>query len=312
MFIRILLFIIIGVLSYLIVDYAMKINLITKINKYVKMKNEKYYEEMLKNYEKTKKLKIKTKLNIFHKINISLERAGISSNLFINPITILILSLICFIITYILAFNFFEIVFLSIIISLPCLLIPMVIINFIGNYKNSKIEKIFLNVLLQLKNYTKINNDIIYAMQQIETIEPLQSYINIFLIEINSGIKFEKAISNFKEKIKIKTFKDFLSNLEYCYLYGGSFTVLIDKSYKLISEIQNEKNIRNQETKSARMVLFILIFLNIFVYITNIKNNHDNYIIMQKSIVGNIILYWNFISMWLLIVLASKVKKLDY
>ena len=176
----------------------------------------------------------------------------------------------------------------------------------------SIIEKIFLNVLLQLKNYTKINNDIIYAMQQIETIEPLQSYINIFLIEINSGIKFEKAISNLKEKIKIQTYKDFLSNLEYCYLYGGSFTVLIDKSYKLISEIQNEKNIRNQETKSARMVLFILIFLNIFVYITNIKNNHDNYIIMQKSIVGNIILYWNFISMWLLILLASKVKKLDY
>ena len=312
MFIRILLFIIIGVLSYMIVDYAMKINLIAKINKYVKMKNERYYEEMLKNYEKTKKLKIKTKLNIIHKINVSLERAVISGNLFINPITILILSLICFIITYILAFNFFEIVFLSMSISLPCLLIPMVIINFIGNYKNSKIEKIFLNVLLQLKNYTKINNDIIYAMQQIETIEPLQSYINIFLIEINSGIKFEKAISNLKEKIKIQTYKDFLSNLEYCYLYGGSFTVLIDKSYKLISEIQNEKNIRNQETKSARMVLFILIFLNIFVYITNIKNNHDNYIIMQKSIVGNIILYWNFISMWLLILLASKVKKLDY
>ena len=43
---------------------------------------------------------------------------------------------------------------------------------------------------------------------------------------------------NFKEKIDIVLFKSFLSNLEHCYLYGGSFTELIDKSYKMIEEIQ--------------------------------------------------------------------------
>ena len=175
-----------------------------------------------------------------------------------------------------------------------------------------KIEKIFPNFFLQLKNYTRINNDIVYALREIQTIEPLQTYINTFLIEINSGIKFEKAIQNLKEKIDIEIFRNFFSNLEYCYLYGGSFTELIDKSYKMISEIQKEKNTRIQETKSARMVLFILIFLNLFVYISNIKNNPENYMIMQKTLIGNVILYWNFISIWLLMLLANKVKKLDY
>lgn len=312
MFIKVLLFISVGILSYLVIDYIIQINLMSKINKYIKDKNEKYYEELLKYYEKNKKMKVKTKLNIFQKINVALDRAGISKSLLINPITIFVLSIICFVLVYFLTFKFFKVVFLSLIISFPCLIIPMGVINFICNYKNEKIEKIFLNFLLQLKNYTKINNDIVYAMQQIETIEPLQSYINVFLIEINSGIKFEKAIANLKEKINVEVFKDFLSNLEYCYLYGGSFTDLIDKSYKLISEIQTEKNNRIQETKSARMVLFILMFLDIFVYITNIRNDYENYLIMQKSLIGNFILYWNFISLWLLVILASKVKKLDY
>ena len=115
-----------------------------------------------------------------------------------------------------------------------------------------------------------------------------------------------------KEKIKIEVFKDFLTNVEHCYLYGGNFTELISKSYQTIVEIQTEKNNRIEETKSARLVLFILIFLDFFIYITNIKNNRENYLIMQESIIGNLILYWNFISMWLLLFLANRVKKLDY
>ncbi len=312
MFIKILLLLLLTLLSYLIVEYLIDFKILSKMNKYVKDKNDKYYDELLKYYDKNKKINLKVKLNIIHKINIALDKAGLVRNIVINPITIILLSLLCVFFAYLWAFNFFKIVILSLIVSLPFGIIPMAIINYIGEYKTKKIEKIFLNFLLQLKNYTKINNDIIFAMQQVEVLEPLQSYINIFLIEVNSGIKFEKAIENLKEKISIGVFKNFLSNLEHCYLYGGSFTDLIDKSYKIISEIQTEKNNRIQETKSARIALYILMFLNIFVYITNIKNNYENYIIMQKTIIGNFILYWNFISLWILLLLANRVKKLDY
>lgn len=312
MFLKLILFLLIMFDSYLIIQKIIDTNLLKRINKYLNEKNEKYYEELLKYYEKNKKIKLKSKINIFHKINIKLDKAGIKRNLVINPITIIALSFICFVIVYLLAFSFFKIITLSLIVSIPSILLPFVIINFVASYKSQKIEKIFPNFLLQLKNYTRINNDIIYAMQEVQTIEPLQSYINTFLIEINSGIKFEKAIQNLKEKIDIEIFRNFFSNLEHCYLYGGSFTELIDKSYKMINEIQKEKDARIQETKSARLVLFVLIFLDLFIYMTNIKNNYENYMIMQKTFVGNAILYWNFISIWLLVLLANKVKKLDY
>ena len=46
-------------------------------------------------------------------------------------------------------------------------------------------------------------------------------------------------------------------------------------------------------------------------YFSFIGNNKENYMIMQKSIVGKLILYWNFISMWLLVFLSQKVKEVD-
>lgn len=312
MIINLAMFFVITIISYILVEDVLKNSIPKKIYKYINEKNEKYYTELLKYYEKNKKIKIKNKLNIFNKINLKLDKAGIKSNLIINPITVFFSCVMFFFISYILVFDFLKLVLLSVLIAIPFSFIPIIILNLICNYKTEKIEKIFPNFLVQLKNYTKINNDIVSAIKEIKTIEPLQTYINTFSIEINSGIKFENAIENLKEKIEIEVFKNFFENLEYCYLYGGDYTKLIDKSYKIINEIQKEKNIRIQETKSARLVLYILILLNLFVYVTNIKNNYENYLIMQKTLLGNFILYWNFISIWILIILANNVKKFDY
>lgn len=309
---KLLLFISILLMSYELSKKLMRKNVLSKINYYLMEKNEKYYEELLKYYEKNKKVKITTNLNCFHKTNILIERAGIKRSILINPITIFCVSIFLIIFMYIIAFNFFKIILLSIIVSLPAALVPFIILHHIANMKEEQIEKILLNFLLQLKNYTKISNDIVSAFKQVVTIEPLQGYIKTFLIELNSGIKFEMAMENLKEKITIERLKIFLSNIQHCYLYGGSFSELIEKNYNMIKVIQKEKIARIRETKSARTVLIILIFLNLFVYITFIRNNYENYKIMQGSIIGNLILYWNFITIWFLMFLSNRVKKLDY
>lgn len=312
MFWNIVLFVLIASSIYLIILKVKEEKLLLKINKYAKEKNEKYYEDFIKKYEKSKKIKIVEKLNLIYKLNLLIDKTGLKRGLLINPIAIILYGFICFVIAYKLSFDFFKIISLSLIISVPCVCIPIFLLNYITMYKEEKLEKVFLNFLLQIKNYTKINNDITIAFKEVETIEPLQSYINKFNVEINSGVKFETAIEHIKEKINIKKIKEFFSNVQYCYLYGGNFSELIDKNYKKISELQKEKVKRAEETKGARMVLIILGALNLFVYITYIKSNYDNYLIMQRSAFGMAILYWNFISMWLLVWMSTKVKKLDY
>ena len=133
-----------------------------------------------------------------------------------------------------------------------------------------------------------------------------------FLIEINRGVKFEIAMEHLKEKIHIKSFLDLLNNIQYCYLYGGNFSELISKNYQTIDELKKEKESRIQETRGARLVLLILIALDLFVYFTFINGNSENYKLMKSTFLGNAILYWNFISMWLLVLLSNNVKKLDY
>lgn len=307
-----LLFIMILTLSYQIVGYILENRLLEKVNKYINLKNEIYYKEFLKNYEKSKKVKLADKLNFKYKISLLIERANIEQGVLINPITLIMCGITFMLLVYFCSYNIFKLHGIALIISIPCVMIPFVFLNAVAEYKSQKTEKVFLNFLLQLKNYTRISNDVIGAFQNIETVEPLQSYIKKFNIEINSGIKFEIAIEHLKEKISITKFKEFFTNVQYCYLYGGNLSTLIDKSYKSISEIQKEKIKRFEETRSARLVLVILILMNLLVYITYVKNNSDNYLIMKNSMLGRGILYWNFISIWFLVILSNKVKKLDY
>lgn len=312
MILNIVLFSLICTSCYLIAEILISKNIDKKISKYLKHKSDKYYEDLIKYYEKNKKVKILSKLNILHKINILIDKAGLQRGILLNPITVILLSIFIFAICYLLVFKSFKIILLSVIISAPSILLPTFILSMISEIKSQKIEKVMLNFLLQLKNYTKINNDIVYAFKEVKTIEPLQSYVKKFLVEINSGIKFEKAIENIKEKITFKKFQEVFTNMQYCYLHGGDFANLISKNYKMLSDVQKEKSAREQETMGARIVLIILILLDLFIYFTFIKNNNENYLIMTGSFFGNLILYWNFISIWLLMFLIHKVKKLDY
>ena len=308
---NIVLLILIFIICYQYANKIVEEKLVVKLSKYIALKNEKYHQEVIKQYDKNKKIKIVTKINIFHKISVLIDRVGLTQNLIINPMTIIVLCFISGIIFYLISLRIFDLFLLSCVVAIPLSLVPIIILKMIAEYNDDKIEKIIPNFLLQLKNYTQIENDIVYAIKETKTIEPLQSYINKFLIEINSGIKFENAIDNLNEKIRITELEKFFNNLKSCYISGGSFAELINKSYYMISRIQKEKIARKEETKGARMVLFVLVLLDLFVYFTFVNNNKENYMIMQKSILGNLILYWNFISMWLLLCLSQKVKEVD-
>ncbi len=308
----ILLFLSLAFLSYAIAKKIIDKNVFHKINQYLLEKDEKYYEELLKYYEKNKKVKLTTKLNLFHRIHVLIDRTSWKRSIILNPITLIIFSIACLVGSYSIIKNILEIPFLSFLVSLPSVAFPFLFLSFVANYQEEKIEKILLNFLLQLKNYTKINNDIIYAFQEVKVMEPLKSYIDKFLLEVHSGVRIETAMEHLKEKIHIQSFRTLLNHMQHCYLYGGNFSELIDKNYESIAEMQKEKAKRVQETRGARLVLIILIILDLFVYFTFINNNYENYKIMRDSLFGNVILYWNFISMWLLIMLSYHVKKLDY
>ena len=75
MLINVILFLMIGISCYLITDLLISKKINEKISKYLKYKNEKYFEELIRQNEKKQKIKITTKINIIQKINVLIEKA---------------------------------------------------------------------------------------------------------------------------------------------------------------------------------------------------------------------------------------------
>lgn len=316
-FCKVILFFTTAFFSFVLVSRGFKRQYLKKISENIRIINEEYLHEMTRRKEKHKKLKIKKTRNLIHRINILIDRAGIRANnllWFVNASFILFVCLCSSLLVYFIFNHFFKVISVSFIMAVPGFLLPLILLEFLAQKKEDAIEKILGIYLLQLKNNTKIHNNIIEAFKAVENncIEPLKTFTKQFLVEVNSGISVETALENFKEKVNITRFKLFLTNIQYCYTYGGSFTELLDKTHQLISEIEKEKKNRVQETRSARWVLLILIGLDLFLYFNFIKAQPTYMNIMRSTFWGQIILNVNFLSIWLLLWLSHAVKRLDY
>jgi Flp pilus assembly protein TadB len=314
---QIFLFFSVTFLSFVLADRALNRQYFRKISDNIRLLNEEYSNGVVRRRENHKKLRIKKTRNLIYWLTVLIERTGIRANSFLWFVNAPLILFICFcssLLVYF-AFNyFFKVISVSIIMCGPGFLLPLIFLESAAQRKEDAIEKVLGIYLLQLKNNTKIHNDIIEAFRSVQNncIEPLRTFTKQFLVEISSGISVEIALENFKDKVNINRFKLFLTNVQYCYNFGGNFTELLDKTYQLISEIEKEKKNRVQETRSARWVLFILIGLDLFLYFNFIDAQPEYMNIMRATFFGQLILNSNFLSVCFLLWLSYSVKKLDY
>ena len=307
----------IGAMCYAFVYRAFNRNYFGRIKNSMMLINEEYHRKLVIKREKQKTLKLKRNRDVFFRLSVLIDKTGLKSSSFfwfLNPNILILLCLCSSFAIYIFFERVFKLISIGLIMGVPGFFFPVMILGFIAQKKEENIERTLGNFLLLLKNNTKIHNDILEAFRAVQNncIEPLRTFVKQFLAEINSGICVDEALSNLKYKINIDRFRLFLTNIQYCYTYGGSFTELLTNTQKLILEIQKEKKRRIQETRSARLILFILMALDLFLYFNFIRTEPEYLNIMRTTIWGQIILNFNFLSLWLLAWLSYSVKALDY
>jgi len=313
---NIILLIFIMLLSYFLANWILRREIKERIAEFSGSISSEYYKKQIVNKVlRRERIKKRAYQSIFYQLELLIEKSGIQDCIFLMDSKILII--ICFISACVF-FTIFESLFgvfsVGLITSLPGFFMPMMLLEIMVQRREKEIEKILGDYLLQLKNSTRIHNDIIEAFRSVQDkcMEPLKTFTTQFIAEINSGISVEAALSNFRDKIDMKKFKLFLINVQHCYVYGGDFTELLDKTQRLIADIQKEKRIRIRETRSARMVIFLLIFLDVYLYFNFIMTQPDYLNIMKNTFYGQLILNANFLSIWFLLWLSYSVKKLDY
>lgn len=316
MFSNMALFISAATFSYFLAQRAADRDLKAGINKFIKNTGMEYREkELVNKVLKKERIKKKSCRKLSYKLEALVEKSGIQKYIFFfNTKVLFFICIICAAAFFAVFEKFFGVISVGFITSLPGFFAPVMLLEIMAQRREEKVEKIIGDYLLQLKNNTRIHNDIIEAFRDVQNkcMEPLKTYTSQFVAEVNSGISVEHALENFQDKVNMKRFRLFLTNIRYCYIYGGNFTELLDKTQRLISNIQKEKRNRVRETRSARLVIFILIFLDIYVYFNFIMPQPDYLSIMKNTFYGQLILNVNFISIWFLLWLSYSVKKLDY
>ena len=271
--------------------------------------------QVIKKVSRREKIKKKVYKRLFYQLELIIEKSGIQDYMFfVDSITLLIMCLISAIAFFAIFESLFGVTSVGVITSFPGFFVPIMLLGIMAQRREQEIEKVLGDYLLQLKNSTRIHNDIIEAFRNVQDkcMDPLKTFTRQFVAEVNSGISVEVAIDNFRDKIDMKKFKLFLTNIQYCYIYGGDFTKLLDKTQRLIADIQKEKRTRIRETRSARIVIFLLIFLDVYLYFNFIMSQQDYLSIMRNTFYGQLILNANFLSIWFLLWLSYSVKKLDY
>lgn len=275
------------------------------------------FENQQKRLMSTQKANFKKmkKETIGQKIEGLLERSGLKKSApLIDSKAIIIISVVSAIACYVVFRNSFGIISVGILAGIPGLVLPVMVLSLMSEKANEQVEKTFGDYLLQLKTGTRIHNDIIEAFRSSldRCTEPLKTMTGQFLAEVNSGNSVESALSNFKQKVPMRIFRLFLTNVQYCYIYGGNFNELLDRTYKLFSEMQKEKRLRIKETRSARIVILLLIGMDVYLYFKFIMSQPEYVEIMSHTFMGQMILNINFLSIWFLLWLIHTVKKLDY
>ena len=295
---------IIGIFTmYYILNY-----IFTAIDKY------KDYTSIIHSFKSETLYKL-NELSFFKKVTRIIEETDLNFKIknknIISALTLFLISILFFLITFVITYKFLNLFISSIILSLFAFFLPYYIIKYFSYCRKVKILNIFPNYVVSLKNYTDVNNDIIEAFRRASVEEPLIPYINKFNISIQKGIKAYDAFETLKTNINIKRINQFITLLQFCYIYGGSFEELLDK----FSKIQMKSNIQREKEKqkifSSKLVLLLLILINIYILFGFILTNNEYYNILVNTFMGNVILNVNILSYIFIFYMYVKLNKME-
>lgn len=246
-------------------------------------------------------------------LQVCFKKLSIPFNIFTVAIIVGV-GIIAFISVFMVTKMFFKLESVRYILSIPFLFTGMIILKVMAERKQEKLEAGLSDFFIQLKSALKVNPDIIEALRRIQNnvLDPFSAYTKQLLNEINAGKLPEIALENFAHKVDIEKFSFYINNLRYCHIYGGDITLLTEKTQEVIKEAINQKKKRNKETKSACMVLYILIIIDFYMYFMFINSNEYYLSLVNETLIGQMIVNINFICIWVMVWLSRAIKKLDY
>lgn len=305
MFITIIIYIIVSIIFKLKNKYF-NLNKSNKKNKYIMFNN--YNRIIYKNNFLYKK--INEFLKSFNNNILQVKKINNKFN-YISFYFIIFFSFFLMIISFAFSYKIFHIVSTSLILSIISFFIPNIILKYILNKHKEKLMCEFPTYAITLKNYTKVNNDLIFAFKRASVTGAFKKYIETFNFSIEKGLKVDDCFEKLKNDININKINNFFTAACNCYKNGGDFSKLLDKYSNILTKVNLQKEKEKEESFSSKLVLYILVFVNIYLLFGFVFNDEEYKNLLLNTFFGKIIINFNILSYIFIMFFIKKINKME-
>ena len=259
---------------------------------------------------KTKIIQTKTYNKLSEYIILSIKRKLLPSKINkLNPLFMIAVMLVLFIVSFILFNSYLKVTTTSLILSLPFFISPILLIKILLNKEKSNIIKILPMYVVNIKNHISDDNNIIGAIQRTTVEEPLKKYVDVFKTNISRGMNVIEAFDLLKVDVNVKVFDSFVNSCEVCYLNGGDFNRVLEHYINMITKENVHKETAKEKAYADILTLIIMIVLNVLVVVMFVFTNKEYAAIIRETLLGKLILNFNAVSYILIAYLISRIYK---
>jgi len=246
--------------------------------------------------------------NIFE---VKKRSINIKSLKYVTPVSIVIISVCCFVIAFIIVYSFLRLFVSSVIISIPFAFIPYLLLRFRVQQEKEKIKRLLPIYAINLKGHISSENNIILAIKRTKVEEPLYKYISKFIINVERGMNISDSFNILKRDVDISEFTELISAFQVCYQNGGKFVNILDVFSKQVSQVLMLEEKEKDKTMSSVITLVVMVALNILLVVSYVFGNKEFASIIRESITGHIIMDINAISCVLCCYFLFKMYKME-
>lgn len=248
--------------------------------------SEKAAVVRLKSYYK---LKDKKEIRLFSFLNNLILKANIRLG-YINAVTITLLSLLIFCISFLVC-NKFTYWLNSLILAVFFMTIPTVVIYFIGQYIGERTDKSIIDFSNLCQNFLEIKDDITFAFENIAqfNLNPLSTYCRDYVFDIKHGYTSIDALRRFQNKISNAQLRRLFHTLINCNQNAGKYLLVVERFKNNYIELYDKLLMRKKEAYKARLSILVMIAIMAIIFICLISSNHRVLILLSTTFIGKII-----------------------
>lgn len=230
---------------------------------------------------------------------------------FFNTIVIFTVSLVIALIVSIYFFRKFKLVIFSGLIFLSLMVFPIIFLEIVNLVLNNSIKNSFSLYIVSLQSFSKNTNDVISALTNTKVLEPLNKYIDEFIMLVNIGFNINKAFDELINRINIKEISKFFYLLKLCYINGSNLYELISKFNDYYNDIEKIKKIQLEKRNNYLTTMFVLLIMNIFLLFFVVLGNESYKNLILNNVIGKLIIDINGLVYFVILLLVIKIIRME-